>query len=757
MACDEVAESSRLKPLSMTGDGGTLVGYVRSMMGSGGRACVGSMLFAVLVACGDGATATGGAQGATTSGGATSSGATAVTAPTEAGSGESDGAPTSEGGVACGAEACVADACRTPVGCEDGACVWTFVPEGTVIDEQVSGDCRRAVCDGQGAVVEEADASDVEDDGVECTLDACEGTTPQHTPGMTACYSGPPGTAGVGACAAGVQQCDTSGPVGPCVGEVLPTAEQCDGDGADEDCDGASDDGDCSCAPGEQQACYSGPDGTQGVGTCAAGTQTCGEAGWGPCEGDVTPAQEACAGGLDEDCDGAVDECVCGDGVQSPGEACDDGNMSDDDACSSSCTLQIVESMALGQTHSCAQLSDGRVKCWGIEHFADGYDKNGGYNYGDAPGEMGAALPAVPLGAGVKVAALRGTSFSTVCALLVGGKVKCWGSGGPETGLGNPPDYINQLAELGDTLQPVNLGPGAVAVGVDVGYNEACAILAGGALKCWGANFYGMLLKGDNKGITNSSQFGAALPAVNVGAGYTVVDITMGAHFMCALLEPNAVKCWGRNQYGQLGLGDTLDRGDQPEEVGDGLPVVDLGAGVVVERLVASTGHTCALLQGGALKCWGTNSSGQLGLGDTEHRGDERGEMGDALPAVDLGAGEVADVAAMSYHTCVVLTNGKLKCWGGPIASGLGDPYLGDDPEDMGDALPEVPLGMPVAAVPMRGIFATQMCARLVDGSLKCWRENGHGQLGIGDTKDRSSLAQLGDALPTVKLFTDAW
>lgn len=102
---------------------------------------------------------------------------------------------------------------------------------------------------------------------------------------------------------------------------------------------------------------------------------------------------------------------------------------------------------------------------------------------------------------------------------------------------------------------------------------------------------------------------------------------------MCALLEPNAVKCWGRNQFGQLGLGDTMDRGDQPAEVGDGLPVVDLGAGVAVERLVGSHGHTCALLQGGALKCWGNNSSGQLGLGDTEHRGDEPGERRVAIEA----------------------------------------------------------------------------------------------------------------------------
>ena len=97
------------------------------------------------------------------------------------------------------------------------------------------------------------------------------------------------------------------------------------------------------------------------------------------------------------------------------------------------------------------------------------------------------------------------------------------------------------------------------------------------------------------------------------------------------------MKCWGGNDRGQLGLGDTDHRGDAPFEMGDNLPFVDLGPGAEAAWLATQENHTCALLVDGRLKCWGANDDGQLGVGDTADRGDEAGEMGDALPAVDLG------------------------------------------------------------------------------------------------------------------------
>jgi subtilisin-like proprotein convertase family protein len=151
----------------------------------------------------------------------------------------------------------------------------------------------------------DSDCDGIADDGCVCV------------PGTAApCYDGPAGTAGVGTCAAGTQTCNADGGAyGPCVGAVFPAADVCI-DGLDNDCDGTADDG-CVCAPGSSAACYDGPAGTAGVGTCAAGTHVCNAdgSGFGACTGEVTPTADICIDGLDNDCDGTADEdCVCAPG-----------------------------------------------------------------------------------------------------------------------------------------------------------------------------------------------------------------------------------------------------------------------------------------------------------------------------------------------------------------------------------------------------------------------------------------------------------
>lgn len=148
------------------------------------------------------------------------------------------------------------------------------------------------------------------------------GATP-CSPGETQpCYSGPAGTEGIGACVAGTATCLPDGSsFGDCEGEVLPTAENCGAPG-DEDCSGTPNDS-CPCEPGDIQSCYSGPVGTDGVGPCQGGNQTCNPdgQGYGSCVGEVVPKPEACDGLLvDDDCDGTTNEasgvgCVCDGGV----------------------------------------------------------------------------------------------------------------------------------------------------------------------------------------------------------------------------------------------------------------------------------------------------------------------------------------------------------------------------------------------------------------------------------------------------------
>ena len=234
-----------------------------------------------------------------------------------------------------------------------------------------------------------------------------------------------------------------------------------------------------------------------------------------------------------------------------------------------------------------------------------------------------------------------------------------------------------------------------------------------------------------------------------------------GTH-LCVLISTGKVKCWGSNTVGQLGYGDTMNRGDQPMELGDALLAVNLGTGRTGIEVAVGGGSACAVLDDHSVKCWGDNTYGQLGYGDTKARGAAASDMGDALPKVNLGTGRTAVHIAMSnHHTCAILDNGSVKCWG---ASPTGELGQGDTMShgiaagDMGDSLPAVSLGTGRTAVAIAvgsSSFSTGIsCAILDDGNVKCWGNGANGALGQGSTADVGSMpGQMGDALPSIPLF----
>ena len=143
------------------------------------------------------------------------------------------------------------------------------------------------------------------------------------------------------------------------------------------------------------------------------------------------------------------------------------------------------------------------------------------------------------------------------------------------------------------------------------------------------------------------------------------------------------MKCWGFDLDGQLGLGGgPQSRGDKPGQMRDALPRVDLGSQEKAFQVAAGGSHSCALLDRGRVKCWGKNDHGQLGLGDTKGRGVAASEMGDALAAVDLGGRRAVQIVAGSAYTCVMLEDGAVVCWGDNHNGELG---VGDT-NDRGDA-----------------------------------------------------------------------
>ena len=172
------------------------------------------------------------------------------------------------------------------------------------------------------------------------------------------------------------------------------------------------------------------------------------------------------------------------------------------------------------------------------------------------------------------------------------------------------------------------------AAGFAAGLYHTCTKLDNGAVKCWGYNNYGQL------GIDNAADMGnsqgemAQLTGINLGTGRTATAIAAGVYHTCAILDNGAGKCWGYNNYGQLGIDNTTTMGNAQGEMAQ-LTGINLGTGRTATALAAGYYHTCAKLDNGAVKCWGRNNYGQLGIDNNTTMGDAQGEM-DSLPAINF-------------------------------------------------------------------------------------------------------------------------
>jgi len=346
-------------------------------------------------------------------------------------------------------------------------------------------------------------------------------------------------------------------------------------------------------------------------------------------------------------------------------------------------------SIAAGYMNSCAIADSGALRCWGgadmgVLGQGTGVPAQDDTQYDIGDNEDPATVPAIDLGPG-RTARSISLRYKHVCAVLDNGSVRCWGNGQGDVDtdlegvLGTLGKKIVGDDEKPSSVPPVDLGAGRTAKQVAAGWLQTCAILDTDQVKCWGQNNGGQL------GLGNSQSPVAAADSGTLDLGGSAAAISSGRMHTCALLTNGSVKCWGYNNYGQLGLGNTDNVGDNetPASVG----AVDLGPGRTATAIAVGYEHSCAILDNGQLRCWGRNDSGQLGLGNITTLGDD--EAVSSVAPVDLGAGRKAVNVSLGYDTtCVVLDDGATRCWGSNHIAQLG---LGADVTPLPGELPAPP------------------------------------------------------------------
>lgn len=358
--------------------------------------------------------------------------------------------------------------------------------------------------------------------------------------------------------------------------------------------------------------------------------------------------------------------------------------------------LQDVTEIRAGSQHTCALRSNGEVWCWG-----------NGYRGGLGDGVLGSHSVPTPtrvLGlSGVVRLGISPTSSGSSCALLRDGTVRCWGH-----------NLNGRLGDdsLDDAATPRVVTGVSAAVDIDISYSGACATRSDGRIVCWGSNADGAL------GIGTTTDVGFNKGYVNDIT--TAVGVRTGDRYGCALLSNDRVRCWGRGNSGQLGDGNSAAPRTSPTaEI-----ALDDARGPE-GRLAASIQQTCAISSGPTpvVRCWGDASGGVMpGTSVTGVRD----------PRVISGTDNAVWVAVSEEHACAVRANGTVLCWGSQALGRIGNGSTAGSLVNV----TQVP-GISTAVAVTVG--ASHTCALLADGQVRCWGSSQYGKIGHGSTGGAST------------------
>jgi alpha-tubulin suppressor-like RCC1 family protein len=324
----------------------------------------------------------------------------------------------------------------------------------------------------------------------------------------------------------------------------------------------------------------------------------------------------------------------------------------------------------------------------------NGADTHYYFEYGKTSGQFESTAPALPGGdAGAGTSPVHVTTSLSGLAPYTTYYYRSVASNAAGTSYGAQKDFTTTAS-------------GTLSAGAKV----TCALVSSGAVDCWGENYFDEMGNGSSQ-----KQFTTpvAVPGIT-----NAIEVAAGGSHVCALLADGSVKCWGDNQFGELGIGYTSK---------DSTPVRVTGITNAI-AITAGAADTCALLSGGTIDCWGANIYGELGNGTTTNS---------STPVPVSGITNAVAVTAGYVSTCATLSSRGVDCWGynayGEVGNGT----------TTNSSTPVPVSGITTAsaaAVPAVGAFHT--CAPLSSGGVDCWGYNEQGQLGNGTTS-RDSLSPV--------------
>jgi len=372
--------------------------------------------------------------------------------------------------------------------------------------------------------------------------------------------------------------------------------------------------------------------------------------------------------------------------------------------------LVNVKSIALGVFSSCALLSDRTVWCWGgndLGQLGDGTLTKRSY---------AAQVQGLPKSVGK----ISGAAYR-YCALTTDGDAYCWG--------------INDKSQIDGLSSPVTSArrilPDQKLSSIDTGLSHTCGIVSNvGSVLCWGDNSYGQLGNSSNSIIESPV---SVLDSTSGLVLYGVSAISLGSEHSCALLVGGQVSCWGRNDSGQLGTGDFVNKnaatkvqGEMNGKYFEG--AIAISAGRSNHREASGSGRTCVLKNTKNLYCWGDDSYGQLGDRSISNR---------AVPTKVKDLDNVNSMAIGRAGGCAISAESKILCWGANDESQLGrvDARLGGTPVIVENLNRSIAIS--VGGI---GLFDSSFsCALSTSGVVSCWGHNDQGQLGVGTFFDSAA------------------